>query len=68
MVSPSEFTKAAACEELYLTEVQQTVEGGDAFFPPYEDEFERIETLEENSEFIVRKWKRKKRAADRSSF
>ena len=50
----------AACEELYLTEVQQIVEGGDAFFPPYKDEFERIETLEENSEFIVRKWRRKK--------
>lgn len=53
-------TYLAVCEELYLTEVQQTVEGGDAFFPPYEEEFKHIETLEENSEFIVRKWRRKK--------
>ena len=46
------------CEELYLTEVQQKVDGGDAFFPPYKDRFECVETLEENHEFIIRKWQK----------
>lgn len=47
------------CEELFLTEVQQNIEGGDAFFPAYEDEFECIETLEENSEYVIKKWRKK---------
>jgi dihydrofolate reductase len=47
------------CSELYLTEVQQTIIGGDAFFPSYENDFQCIETLEENKDFILRKWKRK---------
>ena len=47
------------CSELYLTEVQQTIIGGDAFFPSYENDFQCVETLEENKDFILRKWKRK---------
>lgn len=46
------------CDDLYLTEVQQTIIGGDAFFPSYENDFQCVETLEENKDFILRRWKR----------
>lgn len=46
------------CNELYITEVQQIIENGDAFFPSFEKDFIPTETLEENKEFIIKKWKR----------
>ena len=46
------------CNELYITEVQQVIENGDAFFPSFEKDFIPTETLEENKEFIIKKWKR----------
>ena len=46
------------CNELYITEVQQVIENGDAFFPSFEKDFMPTETLEENKEFIIKKWKR----------
>ena len=46
------------CNELYITEVQQVIEEGDAFFPSFEKDFIPTETLEENKEFIIKKWKR----------
>ena len=46
------------CSELYITEVQQFIEEGDAFFPSFEKDFTPTETLEENKEFIIKKWKR----------
>jgi len=46
------------CNELYITEVQQVIENGDAFFPSFEKDFIPTETLEENKEFIIKNWKR----------
>ena len=46
------------CSELYITEVQQFIEEGDAFFTSFEKDFTPTETLEENKEFIIKKWKR----------
>jgi len=40
------------CSDLYLTVVRRTVEG-DAFFPPFEDRFERIETIQDCAEFQI---------------
>ncbi len=47
------------CNEIYITEVLQTIQGGDAFFPDYKQDFEPIETLDENEDFILRRWSRK---------
>ena len=46
------------CDELYITEVHQTIENGDVFFPEYKDKFTCIETLEKNNDFTIRKWKK----------
>ena len=48
-----------ACQELFLTTVLRKIDGGDAFFPEYEPLFEAVETLEENEDFVLRKWARK---------
>ena len=40
------------CSDLFLTLVKQTVEG-DAFFPPFEDQFELAEVLHETPEFKI---------------
>ena len=48
------------CHELFLTEVKQKVSDGDAFFPEYESAFEPVETLEENNDFLLRRWIRVK--------
>ena len=48
------------CHELYLTEVRQKVPDGDAFFPEYKCDFEPMETLEENNDFLLRRWVRTK--------
>ena len=46
------------CHELYLTEVNQVVEDGDAFFPDHLKWFEADETLHECEEFKLRRWVR----------
>jgi dihydrofolate reductase len=46
------------CHELYLTEVRKNVPDGDAFFPPYRHTFKPVEILEENDEFLIRRWER----------
>ena len=41
------------CGDLFLTRVKRWVEGGDAFFPPFEDRFDRILDVIDNPEFMV---------------
>ena len=41
------------CSDLYLTLVKREVEGGDAFFPPFEDKFDLVETLRDEPEFKI---------------
>lgn len=45
------------CSDLFLTHVKRTVEG-DAFFPPFEDLFEPIETLQYNPDFRIVHYRR----------
>ena len=47
------------CAELYLTTVLREVSDGDVFFPEHEHLFEPVETLAENEDFTLRRWKRK---------
>ena len=47
------------CMELYLTEVLQEIEGGDAFFPDHLELFEPVETIHECEDFKLRRWIRK---------
>jgi dihydrofolate reductase len=46
------------CSDLYLTLVKRTVEG-DAFFTPFEDQFELVETLRDTPEFSILHYRRK---------
>lgn len=46
------------CSDLYLTLVQREVEG-DAFFPPFEDDFELAATLQVNPQFKILHYRRK---------
>ena len=46
------------CRELFITEVHQIVPDGDAFFPPYKEEFKPVEVLEDNPDFLIRRWVR----------
>jgi dihydrofolate reductase len=48
------------CEELFITEVQQFIKDGDVFFPTFKKQFECVENLEENEEFILGRWIKKK--------
>jgi dihydrofolate reductase len=41
------------CSDLYLTLVKRQVEGGDAFFPPFEDKFDLVETIRDEPEFTI---------------
>jgi dihydrofolate reductase len=41
------------CSDLYLTLVKRTVEGGDAFFPAFEEKFELLEKITDNPEFKI---------------
>jgi dihydrofolate reductase len=41
------------CADLYLTLVKREVEGGDAFFPPFESKFELVEKLRNEPEFEI---------------
>ena len=50
------------CSELYLTVVQREVEG-DTFFPPFEDDFELIETVLESQEFKILHYRKRSLAA-----
>lgn len=44
------------CSDLYLTVVKREVEG-DAIFPEFEDRFELVETMREESEFEIRHYR-----------
>jgi dihydrofolate reductase len=46
-----------SCDLLYLTRVKRIV-SADAFFPPFEDKFELDQTIHENSQFRVERWRR----------
>lgn len=46
------------CSELFLTHVKRVVEG-DAFFPPFEHLFEPVETLQENADFRIVRYRRR---------
>jgi dihydrofolate reductase len=41
------------CSDLYLTLVKREVEGGDAFFPPFEKKFELAEEIHDAPEFKI---------------
>ncbi len=41
------------CSDLYLTLVKQEVEGGDAFFPPFEDKFVLAAEVRDTPEFKI---------------
>lgn len=45
------------CTDLYLTQVKRTV-AGDAFFPPFEADFEPVQTVLEHEEFTVTHYRR----------
>jgi len=44
------------CHELYLTEVHLKVPDGDAFFPDFKKSFNPVETLDDNDDFLLRRW------------
>jgi len=46
------------CSDLYLTHVKRTVDG-DAYFPPFEDMFEPVETLQDNKEIRIIHYRRR---------
>jgi dihydrofolate reductase len=46
------------CSDLYLTLVKREV-AGDAFFPPFEDKFDLVETLRDEPEFKILHYRRK---------
>lgn len=46
------------CDRLYLTHVKRTVKG-DAFFPPFEEMFEPVETIQDNAEFRIIEYRRR---------
>lgn len=46
------------CSEVILTHVNRTVEG-DAYFPAFENQFARVETLMEAPEMVVGRWVRR---------
>ncbi len=47
------YTQALSrCSDLYLTVVKRAVEG-DAFFPPFEDMFEKVDVIDDRPEFQI---------------
>ena len=46
------------CHELYISEVRQKVPDGDVFFPKFKDQFRPEEVLDDNAEFLLRRWVR----------
>jgi dihydrofolate reductase len=47
------------CSDLYLTVVKREVEGGDAFFPPFEDKFELVTELRDDPAFKILHYRHK---------
>lgn len=45
------------CSDLFLTRVKRVVEG-DAFFPPFEEMFQRVAIVVDNPEFAIEHWRR----------
>ena len=41
------------CSDLFLTVVKRDIEGGDAFFPPFEDKFIAVEEIRDTPEFQI---------------
>lgn len=52
------------CEELLLSRLHQAVEG-DAFFPPFEHLFEKVETLHIFPEFVIERYLRKSSSGEK---
>lgn len=50
------------CSDLFLTLVKREVAGGDAFFPPFEDQFELIEEIRDTPEFKILHYQNKNQA------
>jgi dihydrofolate reductase len=46
------------CAEVYLTKIKRDVEG-DVFLPPFEDQFECVETITDTPEFSILHYKRR---------
>jgi dihydrofolate reductase len=46
------------CHELFISEVRRKVPDGDAFFPNYKDQFRPVEILDDNPNFLLRRWVR----------
>ena len=46
------------CHELFISEVRRKVPDGDAFFPNYKDQFRPVEVLDDNPNFLLRRWVR----------
>lgn len=44
------------CHELYISEVRQNIPDGDAFFPSYKDDFIPEEVMDDNEDFLLRRW------------
>ena len=53
------------CSDLYLTLVKKEVEGGDAFFPPFENRFDLVEEIRDTPEFKILHYQQKGLAAAR---
>jgi len=53
-----QFFAAGHCQYLYLTIVKRQV-AGDVFLPPFENALELDETIHENADFRVERWKHK---------
>jgi dihydrofolate reductase len=47
------------CSDIYLTLVKREVEGGDAFFPPFEDKFDLVKKIRETPEFDILHYRRR---------
>ena len=47
------------CSDLFLTRVQQEIPDGDAFFPPFEDQFVMKEVILETAAFTIVHYRRK---------
>ena len=47
------------CSDLYLTVVKRAVEGGDAFFPPFEGQFDMVEELCDTPEYKILHYRHK---------
>ena len=47
------------CSDLYLTVVKREIEGGDAFFPPFEDKFQLVAELRDDPAFKILHYRHK---------